>query len=149
MQQAPVRCALIALPLCLAACQHPLAPAPTRAPAQPMPPTAAHPKYDRYIALGEIRSRDQIVVILSGPNGLVYTVKSKDGAILATRLSEAELLARFPKLGDAIAEGFRASSRPARPGRLIPTDVRATTSLLPTDIRHQVTFCTEPAPQKP
>lgn len=38
--------------------------------------------------------------------------------------------------------------RPARSGGLIPIDVRATTSLLPTDIRHQVNFCTDPAPQK-
>lgn len=109
MQQARMRITLIALPLCLAACQRTTSSVPARAPAQPKTPTVAHLKDERYIALGEIRSRDRIIVILSGPNGPAYTVKSEDGTILATRLSEAEILARFPELGDAIAEGFIAS----------------------------------------
>lgn len=109
MQQIRVRIALLALPLCFAACQHTASPAPARAPAQPKSPMVAHSKNDRYIPLGEIRSRDHIIVILSGPNGPAYTVKSEDGTILATRLSESEILARFPALGDAIAEGFIAN----------------------------------------
>jgi hypothetical protein len=35
---------------------------------------------------------------MSGPNGRVYTVKSKDGKMLEHQISELELSAKFPAI---------------------------------------------------
>jgi hypothetical protein len=48
--------------------------------------------------IGHVEFRDQMVTILSGSNGPLYTVTAKDGQRLAAQLGELELHARFPDL---------------------------------------------------
>ena len=65
--------------------------------------------------IGQFEKRDRIVTVLSGSQGRKYTVKSRDGKVLAEEISEKELLAAHPDLhrfvksamaGARDAEGF-------------------------------------------
>lgn len=62
--------------------------------------SSAHP------VLGQIQTRDKVVIIRSGTEGRLYTVKSKDGNILAVDLDIGELDARFPELKEVVENGL-------------------------------------------
>jgi cell division septal protein FtsQ len=40
--------------------------------------------------------RDRVIVIASDPNGLLYSVTTKNGTVLDANLSEEQLLAQYP-----------------------------------------------------
>lgn len=56
--------------------------------------------------IGQIRTKDKVLIIRSGAEGRNYTVKSKDGDLLADDLNTGELEARFPELKDVIENGL-------------------------------------------
>ncbi len=56
--------------------------------------------------IGQIRTRDNVIIIRSGANGRLYTIKSKGGSILAVDLNAGELNERFPELREVIENGL-------------------------------------------
>ena len=56
--------------------------------------------------IGQIRTKDKILIIRSGDDGFLYTVKSKDGGLLATDLKTEELGSKFPDLKDVVERGL-------------------------------------------
>jgi len=59
--------------------------------------------------IGHLKSRDKVITIMSGPGSPLYTVKDKDGTILAEAISENELYAKFPNIGVVMEYGFAAN----------------------------------------
>jgi len=53
----------------------------------------------------QIQTRDKIVIIRSGPDGPLYTVKSKDGKVLADDINAESLYAEYPELKEVVKRG--------------------------------------------
>lgn len=56
--------------------------------------------------IGHLKTRDKILTIRSGTDGPLYTVKSKDGKLLAVDLPTKDLYAEFPDLKKIVESGF-------------------------------------------
>lgn len=56
--------------------------------------------------IGQIKTRDKVIVIRSGADGQIYTVKSEDGDLLADDLNTEELNKKFPELKDVVENGL-------------------------------------------
>ena len=56
-----------------------------------------------------LASRDNIITISSGPNGIVYSVADKQGRVLHRDLSEKELQAKVPDLYRVIKNAIGAN----------------------------------------
>jgi hypothetical protein len=56
--------------------------------------------------VGHLKTRDNFITIRTGPDGPLYTVKSKSGRVLAVDLSATELSAKFPDLGKMVERGL-------------------------------------------
>ncbi len=55
-----------------------------------------------YPVIGSLKARKGTIVIMSGPDGPLYTVTDSSGVVVQRRLSEKELQARHPKIYDQI-----------------------------------------------
>ena len=55
--------------------------------------------------IGHMESRDRIVTITKGPKGPLYTVKTKDGKIIAKKIDEKNLQAKYPDIYHQIKSG--------------------------------------------
>lgn len=88
---------LTLLPLLLAACSgsEPPKPAPTPAPTVVVDPTSAPQESTTLFGL---ETREHQLFLLSTPEGERYTVKSKDGHVLADQIDEVELGRDYPAL---------------------------------------------------
>ncbi|MCZ6691256.1 MAG: hypothetical protein O7H41_16845 [Planctomycetota bacterium] len=62
-------------------------------------------------SLGHLGTRDKKLEILAGPDGAEFTVKTRDGKVVAAKLSELDLATQFPRLHLMI------HSSHARPGQ--------------------------------
>lgn len=69
---------------------------------------------DKDVVIGYLQSRDNIVTISRGPKGTVYTIKSKDGKTLASKLSEKELQAKYPAVYDQVKHGLAGNDATLR-----------------------------------
>jgi hypothetical protein len=56
--------------------------------------------------IGHLQTRDKIVTILRSEKGTVYTVKTKDGKILAENLSEQSLETKYPTVFRQMKNGL-------------------------------------------
>ena len=56
--------------------------------------------------IGQIKTRDKVIVIRSGADGQIYTVKSEDGDLLADDLNTEELNKKFPELKEVVENGL-------------------------------------------
>lgn len=56
--------------------------------------------------IGHLKTRDQVITITAGPDGPLYTIKSKEGAVIASHLSGEELASRFPDLHKKIEKSL-------------------------------------------
>lgn len=56
--------------------------------------------------IGQIQTRNKVIIIRSGADGQIYTVKSKEGDILADDLNAEELNAKFPELKEVVENGL-------------------------------------------
>lgn len=45
-----------------------------------------------------LQTRNEIITVMAGPDGPVYTVRAREGRMLGQRLSERELQAQLPKI---------------------------------------------------
>ncbi len=52
--------------------------------------------------IGHLETRERIITIQSGPAGLLYLVKTKDGTVLNRNLSEEQLKAQAPEIHELI-----------------------------------------------
>jgi hypothetical protein len=55
-----------------------------------------------YVVIGHLKTKDKYITIRKGPDGPLYTVKSKDGKTLAMDLPAEKLYAEFPELKDVL-----------------------------------------------
>ena len=59
--------------------------------------------------IGHLESRDRIITITKGPKGPLYTVKTKDGKIIAKKIDEKNLQAKYPDIYHQIKSGVAAN----------------------------------------
>jgi hypothetical protein len=81
------------------------------------------------VVIGHLQSRDKIVTISRGTKGSVYTVKTKDGKILASKLNEKDFEDKYPVLFNQVTYGLAgndASMRKPTTGLLPPAEVKGT-----------------------
>ena len=57
------------------------------------------------VAIGQMKTRDKLITIRTGPDGPLYTVKSEDGKVLAADLPAADISAKFPDLKGVVEGG--------------------------------------------
>ncbi len=62
------------------------------------------------IELGLLENRDRIIILKSGPNGLLYTVETLDGEVLLADVSAEQLQAVLPEAFDGL-DSYWAGSR--------------------------------------
>jgi len=84
--------------------------APIVAPATETSAAKKSPEVNRLPVIGHLETRDKIVTIQSGPNGLLYLVKTKDGKILHENLSEEQLKAQAPEIHELIKTSVAGTS---------------------------------------
>lgn len=53
-----------------------------------------------------LEKRNEVVTIISGHEGLIYTVRTKDGRILGQGLSEQELQAKLPDIYNSMKKSY-------------------------------------------
>ena len=58
------------------------------------------------VVIGYMQSRDRVVTISQGPEGTVYTVKNKDGKVLAENISEKDLKSKYPSVYSQVKYGL-------------------------------------------
>jgi hypothetical protein len=56
--------------------------------------------------IGRLETRDQVIMITAGPDGPLYTIKSKEGQLVALNLSGKELAIRFPALHETMEKSL-------------------------------------------
>ena len=61
------------------------------------------------IPIVHLEMQDKLVTIQSGPKGLVYLVKAKDGKVLHQNLSEEQLKAQAPEIHELIKTAVAGS----------------------------------------
>lgn len=54
--------------------------------------------HDQLRVIVHLETRNEVVSVMSGPKGRVYTVKAKDGKMLEQQISELELWTKFPAI---------------------------------------------------
>ena len=59
------------------------------------------------VELGLLEDRDRIIILKSGPNGLLYTVETLDGEVLLADVSAEQLQAVLPEAFDGL-DSYRA-----------------------------------------
>ena len=56
--------------------------------------------------IGHLKTRDKIITIRTGRDGPLYTVKTKEGNILAVGLMTSEISSKFPELEELVKHGL-------------------------------------------
>src|SRR5438067_8228777 len=77
-------------------------PAAAVAPAAPGVTAKMPAEATNFALIGHLETRDKIVTIQSGANGLRYLVKTKEGKVLHENLSEEQLKAQAPEIHELI-----------------------------------------------
>ena len=67
--------------------------------------------------IGHLESRNRIITITSGPKGPLYTVKTKDGKTLATKIDEKALQAQYPDIYHELKSGVAGDDATVHPLR--------------------------------
>jgi hypothetical protein len=64
--------------------------------------------------IGHLESRDRTITITKGPKGPLYTVKTKDGKIIAKKIDEKNLQAKYPDVYHQIKSGVAGNDAALR-----------------------------------
>jgi len=64
------------------------------------------------VAITRLVMRERVVTITSGQNGLLYSVFTKDGAVLAAALNEAQLAEQHPDLYEQVRPAVALEATP-------------------------------------
>ena len=70
--------------------------------------------------VGYIEKRDRTIIIKAGPKGPVYTVKTADGKLLFDNLSQEQLTAQAPELGEFLKTAVAGAPGAKTDARLRP-----------------------------
>ncbi len=73
-----------------------------------------HDKEKKDNVIGYLHTRDRIVTIVRGPNGIVYTIKTKTGKTLATKIREKDLQAKYPDVYRQVKDGLAGNDATLR-----------------------------------
>ena len=95
---------------------------------KPKPPPAAKPVFRspestvvdetrKLPVIGHLETRDRILTIQSGPDGLRYLVMTKEGQVLHENLSEEQLKAQVPEIHELIKTSV--ADRPSSGGAFL------------------------------
>ena len=81
--------------------------------------TTAHGKTEQSApngtsVIGHLERRDKIITITKGPKGPLYTVKTKDGKIIAKKIDEKNLQAKYPDIYHQIKSGVAGNDATLR-----------------------------------
>ena len=60
----------------------------------------------KFVVIGYLQTRDRVVTIGRGLKGPVYTIKNKNGKVLAENISERNLKAKFPLIYSQVKDGL-------------------------------------------
>ncbi len=63
---------------------------------------------NRAVVIGHLKSKDRIITVTKGPKGPLYTIKSKEGKILETKIDDKSLQAKYPDIYHQIKSGIAA-----------------------------------------
>lgn len=77
--------------------------------------------------IGQLRTKDKVLIIRSAADGQIYTVKSKEGDTIAVDLNALELDAKFPELKEVVKKGLAGDASLRSNDRIIynaPTPVQ-------------------------
>ena len=61
---------------------------------------------DAFPPIGQLETRDYVVIVHASPDGGLYTVKTHDGEIIAHQLPEQLLATLFPQLYQTVQQGI-------------------------------------------
>jgi hypothetical protein len=73
--------------------------------AKPTVPAASPKTGTNLPVIGYLEGRDHTITIKAGPKGPVYSVRTTDGKVLCENLSQKQLTARLPEVGELIKTG--------------------------------------------
>jgi len=66
------------------------------------------------VVIGYMQSRNRVVTISQGPKGTVYTIKNKDGKVLAENISEKDLKEKYPSVYSQVKYGLAGNDATLR-----------------------------------
>ena len=64
--------------------------------------------------IGQIRTKDKVLIIRSGADGPLYTVKSREGNFLAADINAEELNEKYPELKEIAEKGLAGNDASLR-----------------------------------
>jgi hypothetical protein len=73
--------------------------------------------------IGYIEKRDRTITIKAGPKGPVYSVKTADGKVLYEDLSQEQLSAQAPELGEFLKTAVAGSG--GKKGHVVDASIRS------------------------
>lgn len=62
-------------------------------------------------AIGQLETREYLIVVYTSPDGPVYTVKTRDDVVLEEKLTEQLLATLFPELYETVRLGIAEFSK--------------------------------------
>jgi len=65
-----------------------------------------------------LEKRNEVVTIISGHEGLLYTVRTKDGRVLGQNLSEQELQANLPDIYNSLKRSYAGGNQSGQSGEI-------------------------------
>ena len=67
--------------------------------------------------IGHLQNEKHVVTVMTGREGIFYTIHSGEGKLISSNLTLSELIARFPSLGKTVSSGLAGND-----ARLIETN---------------------------
>ena len=59
-----------------------------------------------YPPIGQLQTSDHLVVVHSGPDGLLYSIKTHEGILLEHQKTEQWIAAEFPAIHETLVKGI-------------------------------------------
>lgn len=70
-----------------------------------------HGAAEEFPSIGQLETREYLIVIHSSPAGILYTIKTHEGEIIEHQLSEQLLAALYPQLHESLQRGIADPSQ--------------------------------------
>ena len=93
-------------------------------PAPPNVAAIAGAETGPYIVIGHLEHRDQVITVKSGAQGVVYSVRNRDGKVLFDNLTAAQLKTQSPEIHDFIDAATAGHAGLAEPRSMMQLMVR-------------------------
>jgi hypothetical protein len=73
-----------------------------------------------YAIIGHLESKNRRITIAAGPHGPLYTIKTKEGQVLATRIDEKSLQAKYPDIYAEMKTGVAGNDATLHDREIVP-----------------------------